>query len=223
LLNGAVEFAVSRTNNVPEFSFATVSESEICDAVMSTFVIHKIAFACNHIFVSSEFPEKWKTSAVLPIPKVSSLAKFSDYRPISLLVCLSIVFEVLMARQMERHIHCNNLLTVLQSGFRRHHSTAAVVLRVTEDIRLNMEDGKVTVLVLLDFSQAFDMVVHGMLLCKLRNAQNYWVGAGLLVALYLSERTQFVRSGGQESSVGTVGFHRDLFFVRSCLYHILTT
>jgi hypothetical protein len=35
LLNGAVEFAVSRTNNVPEFSFATVSESEISDAVMS--------------------------------------------------------------------------------------------------------------------------------------------------------------------------------------------
>jgi hypothetical protein len=35
LLNGAGEVAVSRTNNVPEFSFATVSESEICDAVMS--------------------------------------------------------------------------------------------------------------------------------------------------------------------------------------------
>jgi hypothetical protein len=26
---------MSRTNNVPEFSFATVSEGEICDAVMS--------------------------------------------------------------------------------------------------------------------------------------------------------------------------------------------
>jgi hypothetical protein len=59
---------------------------------------------------------------VLPIPKVN---KFSDYRPISLLVCLSKVFEVLIARQMERHICCNNLLTVFQSGFRRHHSTAA--------------------------------------------------------------------------------------------------
>jgi hypothetical protein len=35
LLNGAGEFSVSRTNNVPEFSFATVSGSEICDAVMS--------------------------------------------------------------------------------------------------------------------------------------------------------------------------------------------
>jgi hypothetical protein len=33
-VNGAGEFAVSRTNNMPEFWFASVSESEICDAVM---------------------------------------------------------------------------------------------------------------------------------------------------------------------------------------------
>jgi hypothetical protein len=79
-----------------------------------------------------------------------------------------------MAPQMERHIRCDNLLTVFQSGFRRHHSTTAAVLKVTEDIRLSMEDGQVTVLLLLDFSQAFDMVVHELLLCKLQNAQNYW-------------------------------------------------
>jgi hypothetical protein len=78
-----------------------------------------------------------------------------------------------MAPQMERHIRCNNLLTVFQSGFRRHHSTTAAVLKVSEDIWLSMEDGKVTVLLLLDFSQAFDMVVHELLMCKLQNTQNY--------------------------------------------------
>jgi hypothetical protein len=60
------------------------------------------------------------------------------------------------------------------------------------------------VLLLLDFSQAFDMVVHGMLLCKLQNAQNYSVGAGMLVGSYLGERAQFVRSDGQDFSVETV-------------------
>jgi hypothetical protein len=74
---------------VPEFSFATVSESEICDAVMSIrsdaagvdgvplsfiklllpVVLYLSIF--NHIFVSSEFAGKRKTSVVLPIPKVS--------------------------------------------------------------------------------------------------------------------------------------------------------
>jgi hypothetical protein len=155
LLNRAGEFAMFRTNNVPKFSFVTVNEGEICDAVMSirsdaasvdgillSFIklllpeiLPMLTLIFNHIFLSSEFPGKWKTSVVLPIPKVSSPAKLSDYRPISLLFCLSKGFEVLMARQMERRIRCNNLLTVFQSGFRQHHSTTAAVLKVTEDIR----------------------------------------------------------------------------------------
>jgi hypothetical protein len=61
------------------------------------------------------------------------------------------------------------------------------VLKVTKDIRLSMEDGQVTVLLLLDFSQAFNMVVHGLLLCKLRNA-----------------RAQFVISGAEESFFGAM-------------------
>jgi hypothetical protein len=107
LLNGGSEFAVYRTNNVPEFSFATVSEVEICDAVMSIrsdaagvdgiplpfkklllpVVLPVLTHIFNHIFVSSEFPRKWKISVVLPIPKVSSPAKFSDYRPINRQLC----------------------------------------------------------------------------------------------------------------------------------------
>jgi hypothetical protein len=46
-----------------------------------------------------------------------------------------------MAWQRERLIRCNNLLTVFQSGCRRHHSPAGAVLKVTENIWLNMEDG----------------------------------------------------------------------------------
>jgi hypothetical protein len=49
-----------------------------------------------------------------------------------------------------------------------------------------MEDVKVTVLVLLDFSQVFDMVIHGLLLCKLKNLQNYSDGARMLVDSYLN-------------------------------------
>jgi hypothetical protein len=69
------------------------------------------------------------------------------------------------------------------------------VLKVTEDIRSNIENEQVTVLVLLDFSQAFDMVIHGLLLCKLKNLQNYSDCARMLVDSYLNSRTQLVRCG----------------------------
>jgi hypothetical protein len=156
----------------------------------------------NDIFTYFEFSARWGPSVVLPIPKVAVPVKCLDCRLISLLACLSKVFEVLMARQMEAHIQRNELLTVFQSGYRRNHSTTAAVLKVTEDIRSNMEDGQVTVLVLLDFSQAFDMVIHGLLLCKLRSLQSYSDEARLLVDLDLNERTQFVRCGEKASSVG---------------------
>jgi hypothetical protein len=65
-----------------------------------------------------------------------------------------------------------------------------------------MKDGQVKVL--LVFSQTFDMVIHGLLFCKLRNLQNYLDGARMLVDSYLNSRTQFVRCGEKKSSVGRV-------------------
>jgi hypothetical protein len=86
------------------------------------------------------------------------------------------------------------------------------ILGTQPNFVLNKMIGGFMVLLLLDFSQPFDMVVHELLLCKLRNAQNYSVGATILVGSYLAERVQFVRSGGQESFVGAV----TCWFLRIC-------
>jgi hypothetical protein len=58
------------------------------------------------------------------------------------------------------------------------------------------------VLMLLDFSQVFDIVIHGLLLCK--NLQNYSDGARMLVDSYLNVRTHFVRCSEKDSSVERV-------------------
>jgi hypothetical protein len=48
------------------------------------------------------------------------------------------------------------------------------------------------------------MVMHGLLLCKLKSLQNYSDGARMLVDSYMNGRTQFVRCGEEESSIGRV-------------------
>jgi hypothetical protein len=78
----------------------------------------------------------------------------------------------------------------------------AAVLKITEDIRSNMDDEQVTVLVLLDFFEAFDMVIQWILFCKLKNLQNYSVRPRM--DSYLNGKTQLVRCGEKESSVGKV-------------------
>jgi len=49
-----------------------------------------------------------------------------------------------------------NLLATFQSRFRRCHSTETATLRIATDILTSNDDGKVTALVLLDLSAAFD-------------------------------------------------------------------
>jgi hypothetical protein len=67
---------------------------------------------------------------------------------------------------------------------------------MTEDIRFNLEDGQANVLVMLDFTQAHDLIV-----CKMRTSQWYSDGAAVLLGSYLSDRTQCVRSDGEYSTV----------------------
>ncbi|KAL9952999.1 hypothetical protein ACROYT_G040346 [Oculina patagonica] len=61
----------------------------------------------------------------------------------------------------------NNLYPDAQSAYRRNHSTETALLKVMNDILLNMNKQHVTILVLLDLSAAFDTVDHNILLKRL--------------------------------------------------------
>ena len=62
----------------------------------------------------------------------------------------------------------NGLYPALQSSYRQHHSTETALLKVKNDILMNMKKGHVTLLVLLDLSAAFDTVDHGILITSLQ-------------------------------------------------------
>jgi hypothetical protein len=64
-------------------------------------------------------------------------------------------------------------LSPLQSGFRPGHSTITAVLNITDDISSMFHQGYFLALVLLDFSKAFDSIVHLLLCWKLESRYGF--------------------------------------------------
>ncbi|KAI5750787.1 hypothetical protein M8J77_001271 [Diaphorina citri] len=137
-----------------------------------TIMLDTIAPVILHIFNLSirqkVFPSLWKKGLIRPIPKVKKPSNPSDYRPISLLCSLSKILERMVHYQVTTHLNSHNLLHSLQSGFRTGHSTCSALLKVSDDLQRSMDNKMASLLVLFDFSKAFDVVSHRILLSKLR-------------------------------------------------------
>merc|ERR1711984_53191 len=115
---------------------------------------------------SGTFPQELKTALVKPLLKKPNLDPLilQNYRPISNLQFLSKLLEKTALSQLNHHLTVNNILDTLQSGFRPHHSTETALVKITNDIRLNLDSKRPTILVLLDLSAAFDTIDHNILL-----------------------------------------------------------
>ena len=84
-----------------------------------------------------------------------------------------------------------------QSAYKKHHSTESALLKVKNDILLNMDAQKVTLLVLLDLSAAFDTFRRDILLGRLRSRLGVTDQALNWFTSYLSDRAQrFSVNGG---------------------------
>lgn len=106
---------------------------------------------------------------IRPLLKSNPPKSLSDCRPIASLPVLSKLLERIAHNQVTNFINSNNLLDPRQSGFRKRYSTQTALLRICQDIRQAVDERKVTLLVLFDFSKAFDLVFHPILLSKLRS------------------------------------------------------
>ena len=133
-----------------------------------------------------------KLARVVPLFKSGEKRLFSNYRPVS------VFLENIAYFRLINYLDKRKLLASNQYGFRKNHSTLAL-LYLYDKITAAVDKRKYTAGLFLDLSKAFDTVNHSILLGKL---EHYGIRGLALewVKSYLCKRLQYVEFNGVSSS-----------------------
>ena len=158
-----------------------------------------IAELVNSSMENGIFPSSLKIAKVVPIHKGGSKLDIQNYRPISLLSAFSKIFEKIMHCRVAQFLDKNQALHEQQYGFRSGRSCEHALLLAQNEIASSLNKKQIAMLLLIDFSKAFDMVDHKILLRKL---QHYGIRghAHSWFKSYLEGRKQYVELSGKQSS-----------------------
>ena len=156
----------------------------------------------NESFLHAECPQIWRMAIIVPLLKSGKSPKeIKSFRPISLTSCVVKLLERLVAERMYYLVETMGILHRFQAGFRKGRSCEDQILKVVQAI----EDGfarkrmERSVLVLLDFSSAYDTVWKEKLLVSLYD-QGIPLQMVNWLASFLNNRVAKVRFGDALSS-----------------------
>lgn len=126
---------------------------------LPTSMIKDYTIIFNNCFNHSYYPTRWKRAKVIPIRKKDKdHSNPASYRPISLTINISKIFEKLIKTQLMAHSDSNNIIPDNQFGFRARHSTVHAINKFSSDINRHLLNGKLVGTALIDLEKAFDSV-----------------------------------------------------------------
>ena len=146
----------------------------------------------NQSITSSRFPNDLKKALVTPVHKKKDPLRKVNYRPVSILPCISKIFEGVISDKLSAIF--DQTFSPFLSAFRKGFCCQTVLLKLLEDWRKSLDNNKYVGAVLMDLSKAFDCLPHKLLLDKLR-AYGLSDSAVSLIQSYLQGRSQQVKLG----------------------------
>ena len=120
-----------------------------------TKVPHSI---CQQIWKTQQWPQGWKRSVFIPIPKKGNAKECSNYRTIALISHTSkVMLKILQARLK---LYVNHELPDVQAGFRKGRGTRDQIANICWIIEKAREFQKIIYFCFIDYAKAFDCVDH---------------------------------------------------------------
>ena len=166
-------------------------------------ILAKPVFMIFNMMIDEDtFPSQAKIASILPLYKdKGERSDKTNYRPLSILSALSKIFERLIHNQLASYV--DEIFSPYISAYRKHHSTQHVLVRLIEEWRQGIDQGKYVGSILMDLSKAFDCIPHDLLIAKL-DAYGFNKGACKLLYSYLKGRQQCVKINGTHSKFHTL-------------------
>ena len=118
-------------------------------------VLHSI---CQQIWKTQQWPQDWKRSVFIPIPKKGNAKECSNYCTIALISHTSrVMLKILQARLQQ---YANYELPDVQAGFRKGTGTIDQIANIRWIMEKAREFQKNIYFCLINYAKAFDCVDH---------------------------------------------------------------
>ena len=121
----------------------------------------------NLSLVSGIVAHDFKKAKVIPLCKKGDPKLICNYRPTSILPCLSKLLERLVANPLETFITKYNILHNSQYGFRSNFSTQMALIDFVDKITSSIDKSNHTIGLVFNLSKTFGTIDHVILLSKL--------------------------------------------------------
>lgn len=155
-----------------------------------------LSIVFNRSLSEGVFPDLWKLSFISPIHKDGSKSNVENYRPVSIICAGAKIFEKVMYQIVFAFIMAS--IDSCQHGFFTGRSVQTNLVDHITFLCANVMNGGQVDTIYTDFSKAFDMVDHKILLKKVHG---FGINGVLLrwFHSYVSNRTQHVVIGNFKS------------------------
>ncbi len=172
-----------------------------CVKSVKQYIGAPLTMLVNRMFTEHLFPDPFKKADVTPVYKKDNKLTKGNYRPVSVLITFSKIFEMAMSDQLDPQLKL--IYHPLLSAYIKNIGCGSTLTYLLETWRRALDEDQYVGLVMMDLSKAFDCLPHGLLTNKLKY-HNFDQGSCSLMHSYLSNRTQCVKTGAVRSSGGTL-------------------
>ena len=121
-------------------------------------VLHSI---CQQIWKTQQWPQDWKRSVCIPIPKKGNPKECSNYHTIALISHVSKVMLKILQSRLQQYV--NHELPDVQAGFRKGRGPRDQIANIRWIMEKAREFQKNIYFCFLDYAKAFDCVDHNEL------------------------------------------------------------